>query len=383
MIVAEFKEDLKKSETEEDRKKAIKKLERSLQLDCTGEIPAIECIPDPEPEPEPEPDPIPDPEPDPEPEPIPVPQPSPTTTNEPKDLLNPTPDLALAKFNSQEYKVRIGLEDNGRFNDGDSVRILIERIGNPYHPQFPSLPIRSGFPNLNPASYSSLLTQSLNSIEASLPGFRNRVTIFAQSYGLFPDAATLGIRIPDTNTRQRNIPLVPTPVGSSFSFELNCERQPSGDVHSRRLAQNVRNHYSAINSSISQQPFVIPCGTAAHHIVAWDEPQALSSRCILKRYKIVESTGPNSRLIDRWENGIILPDSRQGGGASLSRVPGADHGPLHNEDYFADVLDPLATITLNYDPNLQKRNPSTATVNTIQPKILFELQEIAKKLARS
>jgi hypothetical protein len=64
-------------------------------------------------------------------------------------------------------------------------------------------------------------------------------------------------------------------------------------------------------------------------------------------------------------------------------VPGADHGPLHNEDYFADVLDPLATITLNYDPNLQKRNPSTATVNTIQPKILFELQEIAKKLARS
>ncbi len=351
-----------------------------LNLECSVNIPEIECIKKPDPSPTPTPEtPF---EPEPEPDPIPVPQPSPTTTNEPKDLLNPTPDLALAKFNSQEYKVRIGLEDNGRFDDGDSVNILIERIGNPYHPQFPSLPIRSGFPNLNPVSYSSLLTQALSGTEMSLPGFRNRITISAQSYGLFSDAATLGIRIPETNTRQRNIPLVPTPTGSSFSFELNCERQPSGDVHSRRLAQNVRNHYSAINSSTSQMPFVIPCGTAAHHIVAWDEPQALSSRCILKRYRIIESTGADSRLIDRWENGIILPDFRQGGGASLSRVPGADHGPLHNEDYFTDVLESLYNDMQSVEPDLNKNKPaSNSVIMQAKSKMLATLQEIAAELA--
>ncbi|CAM7095187.1 RHS repeat protein [Escherichia coli] len=69
-------------------------------------------------------------------------------------------------------------------------------------------------------------------------------------------------------------------------------------------------------------------GSAAHHIVAWDDPRALGARKILEKYGI---------HIDSAENGIFLkhvdPNSLQ---------PGSYHRVIHTNKYYADVEARLA-----------------------------------------
>ena len=65
-------------------------------------------------------------------------------------------------------------------------------------------------------------------------------------------------------------------------------------------------------------------GSAAHHIVAWDDPRALRARVILEKYDI---------HIDSAENGIFLkhidPNSIQ---------PGAYHRVIHTNKYYDNVV---------------------------------------------
>ncbi|HAN8568378.1 TPA: Rhs family protein [Escherichia coli] len=63
-------------------------------------------------------------------------------------------------------------------------------------------------------------------------------------------------------------------------------------------------------------------GSAAHHIVAWDDPRALGARKILEKYGI---------HIDSAENGIFL-----------KHVPGSYHRVIHTNKYYADVEARLA-----------------------------------------
>ncbi|WP_228005974.1 AHH domain-containing protein [Xenorhabdus sp. BG5] len=66
-------------------------------------------------------------------------------------------------------------------------------------------------------------------------------------------------------------------------------------------------------------------GSAAHHIVAWDDPRALGARNILDKHQI---------HIDSAENGIFLKHIDQ-----YSSQPGAYHRVIHTNKYYEDVVE--------------------------------------------
>jgi len=88
--------------------------------------------------------------------------------------------------------------------------------------------------------------------------------------------------------------------------------------HSRILGQNL-----AAESLLAR-----PAGTAAHHIVAWDDPRAAVARSVLQRFGIG---------IDDAANGAFLPRNL--------RIPGTGtaHSIIHTDAYYkrvAQLLDP-------------------------------------------
>jgi hypothetical protein len=93
--------------------------------------------------------------------------------------------------------------------------------------------------------------------------------------------------------------------------------------------------------------------------------------------------GGNTK-INRWENGVILPDSGLGGGQEpLSRVPGANHRPVHSDDYHFTVTFQLGEIAMQYDvePNVHPKRVKDP--NNIQQKLLDKLQDIGQELAKN
>ena len=145
----------------------------------------------------------------------------------------------------------------------------------------------------------------------------NRFRYYEPETGMYLVSDPLGLQ-----GGQQTYRYVPNPLGWIDQYGL------AGCPRALARAMKRANRNLAKSAGYMNRAWYKFKGSAAHHIVAWDDPRALGARKILEKYGI---------HIDSAENGIFLkhvdPNSLQ---------PGSYHRVIHTNKYYADVEARLA-----------------------------------------
>ncbi len=100
-------------------------------------------------------------------------------------------------------------------------------------------------------------------------------------------------------------------------FVAGREAAPAAWVHNK-------SHSEILGENLEAAGINRPSRSAAHHIVAWDDPRAAESRAILKRAGVD---------IDSADNGVFLPR-----GSAAARGTGkTPHSRVHTDRYYEEV----------------------------------------------
>ncbi|EMV5794814.1 AHH domain-containing protein [Escherichia coli] len=183
-----------------------------------------------------------------------------------------------------------------------------------------SLPADTGYPDprgeLDPEAAPGLLyAGQWQDTESGL--CYNRFRYYEPETGMYLVSDPLGLQGGEQTYRY-----VPNPLGWIDQYGL------AGCPRALARAMKRANRNLAKSAGYMNRAWYKFKGSAAHHIVAWDDPRALGARKILEKYGI---------HIDSAENGIFLkhvdPNSLQ---------PGSYHRVIHTNKYYADVEARLA-----------------------------------------
>uniref|UniRef100_UPI000F99873C RHS repeat-associated core domain-containing protein n=3 Tax=Escherichia coli TaxID=562 RepID=UPI000F99873C len=183
-----------------------------------------------------------------------------------------------------------------------------------------SLPADTGYPDprgeLDPEAAPGLLyAGQWQDAESGL--CYNRFRYYEPESGMYLVSDPLGLLGGEQTYRY-----VPNPLGWIDQYGL------AGCPRALARAMKRANRNLAKSAGYMNRAWYKFKGSAAHHIVAWDDPRALGARKILEKYGI---------HIDSAENGIFLkhvdPNSLQ---------PGSYHRVIHTNKYYADVEARLA-----------------------------------------
>ncbi|HBD5449873.1 TPA: AHH domain-containing protein [Escherichia coli] len=183
-----------------------------------------------------------------------------------------------------------------------------------------SLPADTGYPDprgeLDPEAAPGLLyAGQWQDTESGL--CYNRFRYYEPETGMYLVSDPLGLQGGEQTYRY-----VPNPLGWIDQYGL------AGCPRALARAMKRANRNLAKSAGYMNRAWYKFKGSAAHHIVAWDDPRALGARKILEKYGI---------HIDSAENGIFLkhvdPNSLQ---------PGSYHRVIHTNKYYADVEGRLA-----------------------------------------
>ncbi|STI37140.1 Rhs core protein [Escherichia coli] len=183
-----------------------------------------------------------------------------------------------------------------------------------------SLPADTGYPDprgeLDPEADPGLLyAGQWQDAESGL--CYNRFRYYEPETGMYLVSDPLGLQGGEQTYRY-----VPNPLGWIDQYGL------AGCPRALARAMKRANRNLAKSAGYMNRAWYKFKGSAAHHIVAWDDPRALGARKILEKYGI---------HIDSAENGIFLkhvdPNSLQ---------PGSYHRVIHTNKYYADVEARLA-----------------------------------------
>ncbi|WP_235835963.1 RHS repeat-associated core domain-containing protein, partial [Escherichia coli] len=183
-----------------------------------------------------------------------------------------------------------------------------------------SLPADTGYPDprgeLDPEADPGLLyAGQWQDAESGL--CYNRFRYYDPETGMYLVSDPLGLQGGEQTYRY-----VPNPLGWIDQYGL------AGCPRALARAMKRANRNLAKSAGYMNRAWYKFKGSAAHHIVAWDDPRALGARKILEKYGI---------HIDSAENGIFLkhvdPNSLQ---------PGSYHRVIHTNKYYADVEARLA-----------------------------------------
>ncbi|EKE7311036.1 AHH domain-containing protein [Escherichia coli] len=183
-----------------------------------------------------------------------------------------------------------------------------------------SLPADTGYPDprgeLDPEADPGLLyAGQWQDAESGL--CYNRFRYYEPETGMYLVSDPLGLAGGEQTYRY-----VPNPLGWIDQYGL------AGCPRALARAMKLANRNLAKSAGYMNRAWYKFKGSAAHHIVAWDDPRALGARKILEKYGI---------HIDSAENGVFLkhvdPNSLQ---------PGAYHRVIHTNKYYADVEARLA-----------------------------------------
>ncbi len=183
-----------------------------------------------------------------------------------------------------------------------------------------SLPADTGYPDprgeLDPEADPGLLyAGQWRDAESGL--CYNRFRYYEPESGMYLVSDPLGLQGGEQTYRY-----VPNPLGWIDQYGL------AGCPRALARAMKLANRNLAKSAGYMNRAWYKFKGSAAHHIVAWDDPRALGARKILEKYGI---------HIDSAENGIFLkhvdPNSLQ---------PGSYHRVIHTNKYYADVEARLA-----------------------------------------
>ncbi|EFP9645646.1 Rhs family protein [Shigella boydii] len=183
-----------------------------------------------------------------------------------------------------------------------------------------SLPADTGYPDprgeLDPEAAPGLLyAGQWQDTESGL--CYNRFRYYEPETGMYLVSDPLGLQGGEQTYRY-----VPNPLGWIDQYGL------AGCLRALARAMKRANRNLAKSAGYMNRAWYKFKGSAAHHIVAWDDPRALGARKILEKYGI---------HIDSAENEIFLkhvdPNSLQ---------PGSYHRVIHTNKYYADVEARLA-----------------------------------------
>ncbi|HAX7267469.1 TPA: Rhs family protein [Escherichia coli] len=183
-----------------------------------------------------------------------------------------------------------------------------------------SLPADTGYPDprgeLDPEAAPGLLyAGQWQDTESGL--CYNRFRYYEPETGMYLVSDPLGLQGGEQTYRY-----VPNPLGWIDQYGL------AGCPRALARAMKRANRNLAKSAGYMNRAWYKFKGSAARHIVAWDDPRALGARKILEKYGI---------HIDSAENGIFLkhvdPNSLQ---------PGSYHRVIHTNKYYADVEARLA-----------------------------------------
>ncbi|TNR15405.1 type IV secretion protein Rhs, partial [Escherichia coli] len=183
-----------------------------------------------------------------------------------------------------------------------------------------SLPADTGYPDprgeLDPEAAPGLLyAGQWQDTESGL--CYNRFRYYEPETGMYLVSDPLGLQGGEQTYRY-----VPNPLGWIDQYGL------AGCPRALARAMKRANRNLAKSAGYMNRAWYKFKGSAAHHIVAWDDPRALGARKILEKYGI---------HIDSAENGIFLkhvdPNSLQ---------PESYHRVIHTNKYYADVEARLA-----------------------------------------
>lgn len=114
-------------------------------------------------------------------------------------------------------------------------------------------------------------------------------------------------------------------TAETFNFEVEGDHTYFVGCGARAAWVHNKSHSEILADNLLLAKQIRPSGTAAHHIVAWDDPRAGGSRGVLARAGIG---------IDEAVNGVFLPRGSRFPGAKLGVTP---HSRVHTSRYYREL----------------------------------------------